>query len=150
MYKLYIEKNISSHDLLKKILKEEYNIDSFTIIKNEFGKPYLKDNQLYFSISHDVDTCAIAISSSEIGIDLEYLNYNERVINKYFYDAEKEIMAKSNNLKYDFTKIWVKKEAYLKMKGTGLNFGKENVDTTKIDAKVIDYNDYLIAVCGVK
>lgn len=149
MYKLYIEKNISSHDLLKKILKEEYNIDSFTIIKNEFGKPYLKDNQLYFSISHDKDTCAIAISSSEIGIDLEYLNYNEKVINKYFYDAEKEIMAKSNNLKYDFTKIWVKKEAYLKMKGTGLNFGKENVDTTKIDAKIIDYNDYLIAVCVV-
>lgn len=149
MYRLYIEKNISSHDLLKKILKEEYNIDSFTIIKNEFGKPYLKDNQLYFSISHDIDTCAIAISSSEIGIDLEYLNYNERVINKYFYDAEKEIMAKSNNLKYDFTKIWVKKEAYLKMKGTGLNFGKENVDTTKIDAKIIDYNDYLIAVCVV-
>lgn len=149
MYKLYIEKNISSHDLLKKILKEEYNIDSFTIIKNEFGKPYLKDNQLYFSISHDIDTCAIAISSSEIGIDLEYLNYNEKVINKYFYDAEKEIMAKSNNLKYDFTKIWVKKEAYLKMKGTGLNFGKENVDTTKIDAKIIDYNDYLIAVCVV-
>lgn len=149
MYKLYIEKNISSHDLLKKILKEEYNIDSFTIIKNEFGKPYLKDNQLYFSISHDIDTCAIAISSSEIGIDLEYLNYNERVINKYFYDAEKEIMEKSNNLKYDFTKIWVKKEAYLKMKGTGLNFGKENVDTTKIDAKIIDYNDYLIAVCEV-
>ena len=144
MYKLYIEKNISSHDLLKKILKEEYNIDSFTIIKNEFGKPYLKDNQLYFSISHDIDTCAIAISSSEIGIDLEYLNYNERVINKYFYDAEKEIMAKSNN-----TKIWVKKEAYLKMKGTGRNFGKENVDTTKIDAKIIDYNDYLIAVCEV-
>ena len=141
MYKLYIEKNISSHDLLKKILKEEYSIDSFTIIKNEFGKPYLKDNQLYFSISHDIDTCAIAISSSEIGIDLEYLNYNERVINKYFYDAEKEIMAK--------TKIWVKKEAYLKMKGTGLNFGKENVDTTKIDAKIIDYNDYLIAVCEV-
>lgn len=149
MYKLYIEKNISSYDLLKKILKEEYNIDSFTIIKNEFGKPYLKDNQLYFSISHDIDTCAIAISSSEIGIDLEYLNYNEKVINKYFYDAEKEIMAKSNNLKYDFTKIWVKKEAYLKMKGTGLNFGKENVDTTKIDAKIIDYNDYLIAVCVV-
>lgn len=149
MYKLYIEKNISSHDLLKKILKEEYNIDSFTIIKNEFGKPYLKDNQLYFSISHDIDTCAIAISSSEIGIDLEYLNYNEKVINKYFYDAEKEIMAKSNNLKYDFTKIWVKKEAYLKMKGTGLNFGKENVDTTKINAKIIDYNDYLIAVCVV-
>lgn len=149
MYSLYIEKNISSHDLLKKILKEEYNIDSFTIIKNEFGKPYLKDNQLYFSISHDIDTCAIAISSSEIGIDLEYLNYNEKVINKYFYDAEKEIMAKSNNLKYDFTKIWVKKEAYLKMKGTGLNFGKENVDTTKIDAKIIDYNDYLIAVCVV-
>ena len=149
MYKLYIEKNISSHDLLKKILKEEYNIDSFTIIKNEFGKPYLKDNQLYFSISHDIDTCAIAISSSEIGIDLEYLNYNEKVINKYFYDAEKEIMAKSNNLKYDFTKIWVKKDASLKMKGTGLNFGKENVDTTKIDAKIIDYNDYLIAVCVV-
>ena len=25
----------------------------------------------------------------------------------------------------------------------------ENVDTTKIDAKIIDYNDYLIAVCEV-
>lgn len=149
MYKLYIEKNISSDEFLKRVLKKEYNIDSFTIVKNEFGKPYIKNNTLYFSVSHDKDICIIAVSSKEIGIDVEYLNYNTSVINKYFFDTEKEIMAKSNNKKYDFTKIWVKKEAYLKMKGTGLNYGKENIDTTKIKAEIIDYKDYLIAVCEV-
>lgn len=149
MYKLYIEKNISSEKFLKKVLKKEYNINSYEIIKNEFGKPYLKNSNIYFNISHDKDICVIAISEKEIGVDIEYLNYNQQVINKYFFDEEKNIMVNSNKLKYDFTKIWVKKEAYLKMMGTGLNYGKENINTTKIRADITEYDNFLIAVCEV-
>lgn len=149
MYKLYIEKNISSEDLLTKVLKENYQINNFNIIKNEFGKPYIKNSNLFFSIGHDKDISIIAISNKEIGVDIEYLNYNQHVINKYFFDNEKEIMNNSKNKEYDFTKIWVKKEAYLKMKGTGLNYGQENIDTTKIKADIKEFEQFLIAVCEV-
>ena len=51
MYKLYIEKDTSSEYLLKKVLKKE-GIKDIEIIYNDYGKPYLKNKELYFNISH--------------------------------------------------------------------------------------------------
>lgn len=148
MYKLYIEKNITSHELLNKVL-HLHGINKYTLVYNEFGKPYLENNLLFFNISHDKDITVLVISDKEIGIDLEYLTYRKSVICKYFNEKEQQIMKKSNNLEYDFTKIWVMKESFVKKKGIGLQFGLKNVDTTKITNQIdlIDKGNYLIAIC---
>lgn len=146
MYKLYIEKNISSQDFLSKILKENYDIDKYELIYNEYGKPFLKDNNLFFNISHDNNLAVIAISDKNIGIDIEYLTYNRFVLKKCF--NEKEQHKVKVNKEKEFTKIWVMKEAYVKMKGTGIITDLKDIDTTKIkNIDIIDNEEYIIAIC---
>lgn len=148
MYKIYLEENISSKDLLTKVLNDD-QIPDTNIIYNEHGKPYLKNNELFFNISHDKNMTVLVTSDKEIGVDLEYLTFKESVVNKYFTPREQEIIKKSKNKEYDFTKIWVMKEAYVKMLGTGILYGLEKVDTIKLTKKfeIIDKDEYLIAIC---
>ena len=132
MYKLYIEKNISSKELLNRVLKE-LNIND-EIIYNEYGKPYLKNNEIYFNISHSKEYTILGISSSEIGVDIEEIKpIRENVINKVGTDDEKKLIKNDE----DFTLIWVKKESYVKWNGMGIGYGLKNVDTTKITNFII-------------
>ena len=142
MYKLYIEKNISSKDLLKRVLNE-LNIND-EIIYNEYGKPYLKNNEIYFNISHSNEYTILGISSSEIGVDIEKIRpIKENVINKVCTDDEKKLIKNDK----DFTLIWVKKESYVKWVGMGIGYGLKNVDTTKITNFIIKRLDnYYISV----
>ena len=132
MYKLYIEKNISSKELLNRVLKE-LNIND-EIIYNEYGKPYLKNNEIYFNISHSKEYTILGISSSEIGVDIEEIKpIRENVVNKVCTDDEKKLIKNDE----DFTLIWVKKESYVKWNGMGIGYGLKNVDTTKITNFII-------------
>lgn len=148
MYKLFIAQNRSSSEFLKSTLNKVYKISNYEIVYNKYHKPYLKDSNLYFNISHDKDTIVLAISDKEIGVDIEYLTYKEEVIKHRFNKKEQLIIKNSLNKEYDFTRIWVMKEAYLKCIGTGLEYGLKKVDTTKLNKiDTINKDTYLIAVC---
>lgn len=149
MYKLFIEKNISSSEFLKSTLNKVYNISNYEIIYNKYNKPYLKDSNLYFNISHDKDITVLVIGDKEIGVDIQYLTYKEKVIKHSFNKKEQLLIENSLNKRYDFTRIWVMKEAYLKCLGIGIEYGLKNVDTTKLNNKIniINKDTYLIAVC---
>lgn len=145
MYSLYIEKNISSKDFLKKVLKK-YHIE-YDIFYNEYGKPYLKNNELYFNISHSKDYTVLVTSDKEIGVDIQYLTYNEKTRDRICTEEERKIAI--NEL--EFTKIWAKKEAYIKKIGIGLEYGMKNVDTTKINnIDLYKKDNYIIAICYEK
>ncbi len=142
MYKIFIKKNISSKEFLEEVLKK-YNIKS-KIVKNEHGKPYLENNELYFNISHSGDYCVIVISDNEIGVDIQKLSYKPKVAKRFYNKKEQELATNE----VEFTKIWTIKEAYVKKLGIGLSYGLENVDTTSIDnVEVIIKDDYVIAIC---
>lgn len=142
MHKLYIKENTSSRDFLEEVLKK-YNVKS-KVITNEYGKPYLEDNEIYFNISHSGDYTVIVIGDNEIGVDIQKLSYRPKVIKRFYNDKEKEIATNE----IEFTRIWAIKEAYVKKNGMGLAYGLENVDTTKIDnVEVIVKGDYVIAIC---
>ena len=91
----------------------------------------------------------MVISDKEIGVDLEYYIFKENVVRKYFTNNEQNEILNSANKEYDFTRIWVMKEAFVKMKGIGISYGLMNVDTTKIKDKIelIENERYLIAIC---
>lgn len=75
--------------------------------------------------------------------------YKESVVRKYFTNNEQNEILNSTNKVYDFTRIWVMKEAFVKMKGIGISYGLINVDTTKIKEQIelIENEKYLIAIC---
>ena len=140
MYKIFIEKNTSTKALLDKVLKR-LNI-SDEIIYNEYGKPYLKSNKIYFSLSDSKEYTVCAISDKEIGVDIEKITYKKRVINKVCNSEE----IKEINTPEDFTKIWVKKESYSKLIGLGLSFDFKKIDTNRNKFDILKKGDYYISV----
>lgn len=141
MYKLYLEKNISSKDLLDKVLKENNIQDE--IIYNDYGKPYLKNNEIYFNISSSYEYTALVISDKEVGVDIEKINYKKRIINRICTEEE----AKTIKTKDDFTIIWVKKESYVKYLGVGISYGLKNVNTLKLNNFIIKkIDDYYLSI----
>ena len=140
MHKIYIDYKRDSKEYLKEILKE-YHID-YDIFYNEYGKPYIKNNPIYFNISHSGDYIVIIISDRECGIDIEKIrDINNNIIDKVCLDKEKELIIDSKS----FTLMWTKKEAYSKYKGLGYAYGLKNIDTTSIEINTIYFLDYIIS-----
>ena len=148
-YKLYIKENYTSENLLKYALKDYANIDKYEIVYNEYGKPYLKDIDIYFNISNSKNVSVCVISNREVGIDIQYKTYKESLKNKVFNNKEQELLDKSIEKESVFTKMWTIKESYVKMKGIGLSYGLNNVDTLSLknNIKLLNYKNYIICIC---
>lgn len=140
MYKIYIDYKRDSKKHLEEILKE-YHI-TYDIFYNEYGKPYIKNNPIYFNISHSGDYIVVIVSDRECGIDIEKIRpIKKSIIDKVCLDSEKELICDDKS----FTLMWTKKEAYSKYTGLGYAYGFKNIDTTKILINTIYFLDYIIS-----
>lgn len=105
----------SAWNLLYQVMSD-IGISNPIVSFSETGKPYLSNYDLYFSISHSCDLCAVAIADCAIGVDIEVAkdNYSSHLIERSLNDEE---LAAFDG---DFTRIWSRKEAVSKMTGSGL------------------------------
>ena len=154
------KRSIIGELLLSDLLKDEYNNINYII--NEYGKPYIENKKIFFSISHSYDYVIAAISDKEIGIDIEKIRKtNINTINEFASSKEKEyILSSRDNIEKRLFQIYTLKEAYIKMKGTNLNNAFEvefNISNNKITSNnsintsminIID--DYVISYCENK
>ena len=98
------------------------------------GKPFLKQQQLQFNVSHTEDIALYAFTPQQvIGIDLEYLGKEteyKQIAQRFFTPAEAELInnAKPPDCKRLFYHLWTVKEAYLKAIGSGLVGGLDNLE----------------------
>lgn len=100
---------------------QKIDVDKISISYNEYGKPFLGNH--FFSISHSGSIVAVALSSSEVGIDLEMIRRDrdyDALANRYFSKAEKETYHSAKNKPDTFTMLWTKKEAFHKHVGDGI------------------------------
>ena len=94
------------------VLKElKLDIDKLNLTYNEYGKPLF--DEFCFNISHSQNVIAIAISSKDIGIDIQCLDVNDT-----FLLAKK--MNMENNPK-EVIERFSKIEAHGKKIGKGIN-----------------------------
>lgn len=101
---------------------------------SEHGKPYLPQQPVYFNISHSGDYVVIAISETNIGVDIEKLRHNKmRVARRFFSDTEINLIQSSKIPDQDFTRLWSLKEAYLKYRGSGLTEALNTFTVKKSD-----------------
>ncbi len=147
MYKLYIKTNIDSAKLLDIVLKDN-NIKKYSIFYNKYGKPYLKKINKYFNISNTKNISVCVFSDKEIGVDIEYIRYNELVMKRMFTLEECEFVNNSKNKAEIFTLIWTIKESYSKLLGLGLNYNFKKIDTFKIKNKINikKYQNYIVTI----
>lgn len=89
---------------------------------NEHGKPYLVDYpNLHFSMSHCATAAGCIVSEQPCGLDIERIRpAKERLVAYTMNEAEQGEIANDANHDLAFTKLWTRKEAVLKLKGTGI------------------------------
>lgn len=121
--------------LYLKFLERKINAFNLKVEFNENGKPLIEG--INFNISHSHNLVAVAISSHEVGIDLELIEDkdNSKIAKKIMNEEEYQKYLK--NKEY-FYKVWTKKEAYLKRKGLALDFALNK------DYKIDDVVSYYI------
>lgn len=99
--------------------------DAIEFSYNEYGKPALKNkNDFHFNLSHCGNWVVMAVSSDEIGIDIEQVTEMDLTIGESFFSPleMQQVRNKPVFLQADFFfQIWTLKESYLKMSGYGLS-----------------------------
>lgn len=97
--------------------------EHLTIIKNEYGKEYIKNKGIFYNVSHTGGLLCAAVSDSEVGVDCETIREVDHLAlaKRYFTDAEYESVRKSDDPEDEFFRIWTKKESYVKYTGEGFS-----------------------------
>lgn len=105
---------------IKKTFDIPVSLQKITV--DSCGKPYLKNfPQVFFNISHSEGYIACAVCDSPVGIDIQKITpFNYVVAKKICTEEELSQILNSPDQDSEFTKLWTKKEAVLKMKGTGI------------------------------
>jgi 4'-phosphopantetheinyl transferase len=146
---------VVSHGVLRNILSAYTGISAGAILfsKNKFGKPFVQNHTIEFNLSHSGKYFAIAVSCiNSVGIDVEEINTQfdfSEIVKQHFSINEKAQIESSGNSQQTFFMLWTQKEAYLKMKGVGLN-EKEDLNerqkTVQIQTKV--FKRIALSVCS--
>lgn len=110
--------------LLQKAIKECCGIsDGLIIVKNEGGKPVLKDYpDIHFNLSHSGHYAVCALSSHPVGVDIQKIErINLKVAKRFFAEAESAwLFALPEALQEQaFGDLWSIKESYMKYTGKG-------------------------------
>jgi 4'-phosphopantetheinyl transferase len=128
-------KFIFSHVVLRLILSNYTGLspEGIDLYENQYGKPYIRSGEFYFNISHAKEKLAIAISKTEIGIDLEYIDAELNLM-----EIEGTVLTKSEiSLLSSFAPklqakqfflFWTRKEAIVKAIGIGLSLDLREID----------------------
>jgi 4'-phosphopantetheinyl transferase len=86
-------------------------------------KPFLKNASLHYNVSHSGDWIAIAVSETNTGIDIEFVDPSFRyhdIISEYFSTEEAKYIV-DDDAHSRFFLLWTRKEALTKATGKGLD-----------------------------
>ena len=112
---------IKSWLMLKELLLP-LGINDLKTNRNEHGKPYLVLHpDVHFNLSHCKNGIAVVVDFSPVGIDIEsFRKGSAALVRRTMNPAEAEWIRSSSDPIETFTQFWTKKEAVVKLRGTGI------------------------------
>ena len=132
----------------------EYGADpeQIEIYKNEHGKEYIKDRDIFRNVSHTKGLLCSAVSDTEVGVDCETASDRDfdGLAKRFFTKAEQERILAAKDPKDEFFRIWTKKESYVKYTGEGLSRPLDSFDTADLEniQSTFKIGDTYITVTG--
>ena len=152
--------------LLVRALNEE-GVKISEIAVTEYGKPYLPElPDFHFSLSHSENTALCAVSSEEIGCDIEVpRGFDPKIARRFFHKTECDWLF--SHLEQDqsdaFYRLWTCKESFIKALGLGLSLELDSFAvipgetvrlTQSVDARPwrmrsLKDGESFIALCGL-
>ena len=110
--------------LLKDALMQVFGIDQMPpIALREHGKPFFPQlPNIHFNLSHCRQAVACAVSTHEVGIDIEAvrLPLNEQLARHVLTDNEFQQVTNATHPELAFTRYWTLKESIVKLTGNGI------------------------------
>lgn len=100
------------------------------IVYGKYGKPFVADGKFSFSVTHSQKYYIIAVSTDNIGIDLQIYDEQRdymKIASRWYNERENALLSAmpDYNRCEMFYEIWSRKEAYIKFTGKGLSALKE-------------------------
>lgn len=142
----------------------DFGVIAPQIYRNEHGKPYLKDSQIYFNLSHSGNIAVCALSSQEVGVDVQQVkSVGEGVIKRVCTKEEYAFVTQdTHEIEQRFCRLWAIKESVIKCLGKGLSLSPSRISVnlssacritidgaeTNLCFKEYALNGYCIAVCS--
>lgn len=108
-----------------------------TFLKNADGKPYIAEYpELFYNLSHSKEYVALVMDEHPVGVDVEGLRMGyQKLVNRFF--AEDEVTALQERWSDQlFTKLWTRKESYLKATGFGMRMPLNGFSTLQEQIQV--------------
>jgi len=134
------KENVLAYRLLCQALNREFGITELpTFEYNEHGKPSIVGHpDIHFNMSHCKPAVACIVSDKgSVGIDVERIGRFSESLAKYVL-SEKEYnqVISSDDREVEFIKYWTRKEALVKMQGTGITDDLKTILETHADTAI--------------
>lgn len=109
---LLLEHALSEHGMQGKNL---------TFLKNADGKPSIAEYpDFHYNLSHSKAYAVLVIDECPVGIDIEERRFGYQKLAARFFSVEEAEVLKEHWSDDLFTKLWTRKESYLKATGFGM------------------------------
>lgn len=99
--------------------------ERLTLLKDDHGKPYIKDCKFHISISHSRSRVAVIISENSVGIDIQQKVEKIYRIKHKFISEEEFSNIDNDHLQESYHIFWGSKECMYKA------YGKKEIDFKK-------------------
>lgn len=131
--------------LLKDGLARYFDIKEYEIDRTSDYKPYLKNQDVHFNISHARNLVVCGMGRSSMGIDVEYIDpkidYNDFKFQMSLNEFNK-INLSEDKVRSFFT-YWTEKEAVIKAHGKGLLIPLKSFEILQNQATIENKKFYL-------
>lgn len=119
--------------------------------RTENGKPFCRNGDIHFSISHSKDMVICALNNAPIGVDIEFIRPIDFRITKFACSLqEEEFLAEAtdeNEKQERFFKLWTAKEAFIKFHGLVLADIKDiSYEEIKNRCDIYTFDGYIATV----
>lgn len=148
---------VRAYMLLWEGLAREYGVEEAPVFDfGSHGKPVLRDHPaLYFSLSHSGNAVLCALDRRPVGADIEMIRRkNLEHLLSVFSAAEQASIERAASPEVCFTRLWTRKESYLKLTGEGLTGTKalreiptEDNGAVHFETVVRKAEDFVYSVC---
>ncbi len=170
----YIKDKEKRHAAIEQAVKNHLEDQDAEVLYNEKGKPYIKGAQKdqFISVTTTGSVLICVLSDKPVGVDGEHLvrfgptNKTDyiAIAERFFTEEEAEYVREGNGDPLRFVRVWVRKEAYVKLTGKGvsdfLNFSVSDgeklltringIPIKKFTISFPGSSEYLFAIAGVE
>ena len=138
----------AGRQLLAELYRDAFGRDCPEIAIAEGGKPYFADGSAHFSISHTKKHVFCVLSDRPVGLDAEETDrkIDLRLADKILSEPEKCRYEAAADKRDALLRLWVLKEASVKLSGEGLKGYPNHTDFEPDDPRIMELDGCYVAV----